>query len=95
MLLWEVINDGDAYKDRDDARILLDKMQRLRENGELGSLAYDVCLLKIKKRHAEEHGNIRRVVLEALQNALQTSPQARPSALGLLSKLQKSLPDEK
>jgi predicted secreted Zn-dependent protease len=95
MLLWEVINDGEAYKDRNDAHILPDMMQRLRENGEVGSLAYDVCLSKIRKRHVEEHGNIRRVVLEALQDALRADPLARPSALALLSRLQKSLPDEK
>lgn len=90
-----MINDGEAYKDRSDALILPDMMQRLRENGEVGSLAYDVCLSKIKKRHIEEHGSVRRVALEALQDALRADPLARPSALALLSRLQKSLPDEK
>ena len=95
MLLWEMINDGEAYKDRNDALILPDMMQRFRENGEVGKLACDVCLARIKKRHIEERGSIRRVVLEALQDALRADPSARPSALALLSRLQKSLPDEK
>ena len=95
MLLWEVINDGEVYNDRIDALILPDMMHRLRKNGEVGSLAYDVCLSKIKKRHIEEHGNIRRVALEALQDSLRANPLVRPSALALLTKLQKSLPDEK
>lgn len=95
MLFWEVINDGEAYKDRNDAQILVDQMQRLRESAEVGSMAYDVCLSKIKKRHVDEHGDIRRVVLEALQGALRADPLTRPSALDLLSQLRESLPDEK
>ena len=95
MLLWEVINDGTAYEDRNEVQILPDMMQQLRRNGELDSLAYDTCLSTIKKKHAEEHGDIRRIVLEALQEALQADPHQRPSVSGLLSRLQRSLPDEK
>ena len=95
MLLWEVINDGKAYKDRSDALILPDTMHGLRESGELEKLAYDVCLARIRVRHGEDNSRIRRVVLEALQDALQKDPLARPSALALLVRLQKSLPDEK
>ena len=95
MLLWEVINDGKAYKDRSDALILPDTMQGLRESGELEKLAYDVCLARIRNRHGEDNSGIRRVVLEALQDALKADPLARSSALALLVRLQRSLPDEK
>ena len=95
MLLWEVINDGEAYKDREEGQILPDMMQRLRRNGEVGTLAYDVCLSRINKKYVKEHGRIRRIILVALQEALQADPLKRPSALALLLRLQKSLPDEK
>lgn len=95
MLLWEVINEGEPYKDQNDAHILPDQMHRLRKTANVGTLAYDVCLWRIRERHIEEHGNIRQVVLDALQGALQTEPLRRPSALVLLSELQKSFPDEK
>ena len=95
MLLWEVVNDGKAYQDRSDALILPDTMQGLRESGDIEKLAYDVCLARIRDRHGEDNSGIRRVVLEALQDALKADPLARPSALALLVQLQKSLPDEK
>ena len=95
MLLWEVTNDGGAYKDQSDTLILLDTMRELRVNGGVGTLAYEVCLARIRKKHGEEPSKIRRAVLEAIQSTLQADPQARPSALALLARLQKTLPDEK
>ena len=95
MLLWEVINDGDAYKDQNGIIILPDMMQQLRNNGNVGRLAYNVCLSNIKKEHFDEHGYIRQLALEALQEALQADPLARPSAIALLSRLERSLADEK
>lgn len=95
MLLWEVIIDGEAYKDPNDTYILPDEMQRLRDTAEVGTMACDACLSRIRKRHSEEHGDIRRVILDSLQAALQAEPLSRPSAPALLSRLQKSLPDEK
>lgn len=95
MLLWAVINDGEAYKNRDDTAISPANMQRLRERGELASLAYDTCLSKIRSRHSQEHGNIRRILLETVQHCLSADPSARPSASNLLARLQRSLPDEK
>ena len=95
MLVWEVVNDGEAYKDRSHALILPETMQELRKSGGLVNLAYDVCLTRIRERHGEDNSRVRRVVLEALQDALQKDPLARPSALALLVRLQKSFPDEK
>ena len=95
MLLWEVIGDGEAYKDRTKAQILPDMMQRLRRSGEINSLAHQQCLSSIKEKHAEEHGDIKWIVLEALRETLNDDPEERPSALALLSRLQRSLPGEK
>lgn len=95
MLLWEVINDGEAYKNQNDAQILPDQMHRLRETANVGNLASRVCLARIRNRHIEEHGSIRQVFMDALQSTLQSDPLKRPSAVTLLSMLQQVLPDEK
>ena len=95
MLLWQVIMDGEEYKDRNGVQLLLDDMQMLRRNGEIKTLAYDVCVKAIRENHSGEHGGIRRVVIDALQDTLSVDPRERPSALALLSRLQSTLPDEK
>jgi serine/threonine protein kinase len=85
MLLWYVLLDGEPYCASHGSEFTTDQIQKLKMDCSLGDRALEYCKAVLYEQQHEP--GLVEVILDSLSDALQHSPEKRPTSEFLLHKI--------